>query len=129
VSETSTDRTIESYRQAADEMAALVGEQGHTLSTRRRDRLADRLHHDRLELQQTPEGRAAITGLLDDPRPLVRLSAAGAVLSWDADTARPVLEELRESPARYSLHSISAKHILMEYDAHRPEPDSRPPGD
>jgi hypothetical protein len=128
VSETSTHRTIDDYRQAADEMAVLVGEQGHTLSTRRRERLADRLHHDRLELQQTPEGRAAITDLLDDPRPLVRLAAAGAVLCWDAATARPVLEELRESPARYGLHSISAKHILIEYDADRLEPDSRLPG-
>jgi Domain of unknown function (DUF2019) len=128
VSETSTDHTIESYRQAADEMAALVGEQGHTLSTRRRDRLADRLHHDRLALQRTPEGRAAIADLLDDPRPHVRLAAAGAVLLWDAARARPVLEELRESPARYGLHAISAKHILIEYDAHRLEPDSRLPG-
>jgi hypothetical protein len=127
VSETSTHRTIESYRQAADEMAVLVGDQGHTLSTRRRERLADRLHHDRLELQRTPEGRAAITGLLGDPRPPVRLAAAGAVMSWDAAAARPVLEELRESPARYGLHSISAKHILIEYDAQRLEPDSRLP--
>jgi hypothetical protein len=128
VSDTSPEVTIESYRQTLSELADLVGDQGNTLSTRRRDRLADRVHHDRLELQQTPEGRSAITGLLDDPRPPVRLAASGAVLSWDADRARPVLEELRDSPARYGLHSISAKHILIEYDAHRLEPDSRLPG-
>jgi hypothetical protein len=128
VSDTSPETRIESYRQTLSELADLVGDEGHTSSTRRRDRLAERLHHDRLELQQTPEGRSAITGLLDDPRPPVRLAAAGAVLAWDAEKARPVLEELRESPARYGLHAIAAKHILIEYDAHRLAPDSRLPG-
>lgn len=128
MSETSLETAIESYRQTLSELADLVGDQGHTSNARRRDRLVEQLHYQRLVLQGSEEGRAAITALVDDPRPAVRLWSAGHSLFADEDRARPALAEIRDSPARYGLHSIIAKHTLLEYDAGRLAADSRLPG-
>jgi hypothetical protein len=43
------------------------------------------------------------------------------VLFWDAQAARPTLTEIRDSPMRYDLHSITAKHTLVAFDAGRLE--------
>lgn len=100
-------------------MSDLLGEQGHTANTRRWARLADEWLDERKSLEQSEEGRAAIAALMVDPRPTVRLWSAAAVLFWDADVARQVLAEIRDSPIRYDLHSITAKHTLLEFDADR----------
>ncbi len=116
------------YRQTLDEMADLVGEQGHTDNERRWNRLVSSLGDARAELERTDDGRAAIEGLMSDPRATVRLWSAAAVLFWDEAQARPVLEEIREGPVRYDLHSITAKHTLLEYDAGRLSPGGDLPG-
>jgi hypothetical protein len=128
VSDTSRETAIESYRQTLSELADLVGDEGHTSNTRRRDRLTEQLQSQRLLLQDSDEGSAAIAALLDDPRPAVRLWAAGHSLFSDEARARSTLVEIRDTPIRYGLHSIIAKHTLLEYDAGRLEAGTRLPG-
>ena len=128
MTEGSTTVQVERYRQTLSEMAHLAGEQGHTDNERRWSRLVGELQDARAELEASAEGRAAIAGLMADTRPTVRLWSAAAVLFWDEASARPTLEALRESPIRYGLHSITAKHTLLEYDAGRLSPNDALPG-
>jgi hypothetical protein len=128
VTETAPTGAAERYRQTLEEMADLVGEQGHTDSTRRWGRLVERLDGERRVLDKSDEGRASITALVGDPRPTVRLWSAAATLFWDEPRARPALEEIREEPIRYGLHSIIAKHTLLEFDAGRLTPGAELPG-
>ena len=116
------------YRQTLEAMADLVGEQGHTDATRRWDRLVEQLDDERRVLEESEEGRSAIGALMSHPRPTVRLWSAAAALFWDEGQARPALEEIREEPLRYGLHSITAKHTLLEYDAGRLTPGAALPG-
>jgi hypothetical protein len=109
-------------------MADLAGEQGHTDNERRWTRLVDDLHEARAELESSAEGRSAIAELMGDARATVRLWSAAAVLFWDEPQARPVLVEIREAPGKYGLHSITAKHTLLHYDAGRLSPDDALPG-
>jgi hypothetical protein len=128
VTESPTTGAAERYRQTLEEMADLVGDRGHHDNPRRWNRLVDQWRADRRLLTGTDDGRAAIAALLDDPRPTVRLWSAAAVLFWDPDAARPTLTEIRDSPMRYDLHSITAKHTLLEFDAGRLARDARLPG-
>jgi hypothetical protein len=128
VSDAALQTAIETYRQTLSELADLVGDQGHTSNARRRDRLVEQLQSQRLALQGSAEGRAAIADLVDDPRPAVRLWSAGHSLFADEPRARSTLVEIRDSPVRYGLHSIIAKHTLLEYDAGRLSADTRLPG-
>lgn len=128
MTESPTTGAAERYRQTLDEMADLAGEQGHTDNERRWLRLVGELHGARAELEASADGRAAIAGLMTDPRTTVRLWAAASVLFWDEHQARPALEEIREAPGKYGLHSITAKHTLLEYDAGRLSPDDALPG-
>jgi hypothetical protein len=116
VSENATEEAIERYRRTLFEMADDVGALGHTSSDRRWKRLTEQLDKDQRVLAESPAGRSAIKGLIDDPRPTVRLFSATATLGWDEPTARPVLVELREDPLKYGLHSILAKHTLLDHD-------------
>jgi hypothetical protein len=109
-------------------MAELAGDQGHVDNPRRWERLVGQWLTDRRSLAASPEGRTAITGLLDDPRPTVRLWAAAAVLFWDADAARPVLTAIREYPLEYDLHSITAKQTLLAFEEGTLDPDAPLPG-
>jgi hypothetical protein len=118
---------IGKYREILFQMADLDGDKGHTSHTRQWNRLVDRLQAQRLLVQSSPHGQSAITALLDDPRPTVRAWAAGAALFWDEPRARPVLEELRDSPANYGLHSVSARYTLIEFDAGHLNPSWEPP--
>lgn len=128
MTESPTTEAAERYGETLREMADLVGEEGHTEASRRWDRLVEQLADQRRVLQESPEGRAAIAAHLTNPQPTARLWSAAAVLFWDEDAARPVLVEIREEPLRYGLHSIMAKHTLLEYDAGRLEPDAVLPG-
>ena len=116
---------IERYRQTLTEMADLGGDQGFVSSSRRWDRLVDRLREDEPAVCASAEGREAVAVLLADPRPTVRLWAATAALSWDEEQARRVLVEVREDPTRYGLNSINAKQALLTFDASRPDPPAR----
>ncbi|MGC4110566.1 MAG: hypothetical protein QM747_09120 [Nocardioides sp.] len=120
--------TIERARDTLRQMAELVGDQGHTENSRRWDRLVDQWLTDRRELASSPEGRAAVAELMADPHPVVRLWSSAAVLFWDPEAARPVLTAIREFPAEYDLHSITAKHTLLAFDAGTFGPDDRLPG-
>lgn len=128
MTESPTTGAAERYRQTLEEMADLVGDQGHTESTRRWNRLVHQLEDDRQVLDASADGRAAIAALLTDPRPTVRLWSAAAVLFWDDQQARPALVEIREEPVRYGLHSIIAKHTLRDFDEGRLAPGSDLPG-
>ena len=110
------------------EMAELVGEGGHRDNPRRWNRLVEQWLAERAVLEESDEGRATVAALMDDPRPTVRLWSAAAVLFWDPDAARPTLTEIRDSPMRYDLHSITAKHTLLEFDAGRLARGERLPG-
>ena len=127
MTEKATD-PIERSRRTLGEMSDLVGDQGHTTNTRRWDRLVGEWLGDRRVLEQSEQGRAAIVALMADERPVVRLWSAAAVLFWDGDAARPVLAEIRDQPIRYDLHSITAKHTLLEFDAGTLDRDARLPG-
>lgn len=109
-------------------MADLVGDRGHRDNPRRWNRLVDEWLADLVVLEQSDEGQATVAALTDDPRPAVRLWSAGAVLFWDEDAARPTLTEIRDSPARYDLHAITAKHTLLDFDAGRLVRGERLPG-
>jgi hypothetical protein len=128
VTESPTTGAAERFRQTLDQMADLVGEQGHTDNERRWQRLVGELNDARSVLETSADGRSAIAELMSDARPTVRLWSAAAVLFWDADAARPTLVEIREAPVRYGLHSITAKHTLIEYDAGRLSPGDPLPG-
>jgi hypothetical protein len=92
------------------------------------DRLIGEWMAHRSVLESTDEGRAAIAELMKDSRPTVRLWSAAAALFWDPDAARATLTEIRDAPMRYDLHSITAKHTLLEYDAGRLDRDAALPG-
>jgi hypothetical protein len=121
------ETTIESYRRSLLDLADLVGDQGHAPSSARRwERLVSQAQAERLTLRESPEGRSAITSLMQDPRPTVRLWSAGAALSWDEAAALETLRELRESPSQYGIHSISAKHLMLAFESGDLDPDAQP---
>jgi hypothetical protein len=128
VTESPTTGAAERYRQTLDEMAELAGERGHHDNPRRWGRLVDQLRTAQRVLVESEEGRVRIAGLFDDSRPAVRLWSAAAVLFWDPERARPVLEEIREAPATYDLHSITAKQTLLAFDDGTLDPDRPLPG-
>jgi hypothetical protein len=119
---------LERGRRTLGEMADLVGDRGHRDNARRWDQLVDQWLAHRRVLSQSEEGRAALSAMMADPRPAVRLWSAAAVLFWDDDAARPILTEIRDSPATYDLHSITAKHTLLGFEAGTLEEGARLPG-
>jgi hypothetical protein len=123
-----TAEAIERSRHTLGQMSELVGDRGHHENPRRWDRLIGEWMADRSVLEGTDEGRAAIGELMSDSRPTVRLWSAAAALFWDPETARAALTEIRDAPMRYDLHSITAKHTLLEFDAGRLDRDAALPG-
>jgi Domain of unknown function (DUF2019) len=63
-------------------------------------------------LRDTPAGRRAITGLLDDPVTPVRLLAATHSLQWEPDRAQLVLQEIEQEGNPYA---VDAKWTLRSY--------------
>jgi hypothetical protein len=64
-------------------------------------------------LKASEEGRKGIMSLMVDENPYVRVWAAGHSLQWEPETARRILEGIRDSDGP---GSISAKYTLIEYD-------------
>jgi hypothetical protein len=85
---------------------------------RKANKLFDTRHSVQKALAATPEGREALSALMDDESPDVQASAAAHSLRWDESKARAVLVAIRdhEPPLRGSL---SAKYVLIEHDAGR----------
>ena len=118
-SDADIERAWSIYPKTLVDMAGVSGDSGATDSPRRWNRLVDRLQEQILVLQGSPIGRDAISELLDDPRPTVRLWSATHALLWNEARARTVLEALRDSPELVGLHATSARYTLREYDVGR----------
>jgi len=72
-------------------------------ASRRRDRKRVQALRDRFvqlagELMETPEGRAAMEGLLDHPSSRLRYAVSTAVIEWAPEKAIPVLARLIYEP-------------------------------
>lgn len=76
----------------------------------------DRLHKLYKILRTTPEGQEAISRLMADSDPYVRLWAASHSLFWKPDDARKVLEQIA---ACGGLLGFDAEMVLKEFDAGR----------
>lgn len=115
---TVVDRAWERYRSALEQMAELDNGIGEVQSPAKHNRLVDEMRAQHSVLRSSEAGRNAIASLLSDSRAAVRVWAAGDVLAWDEQSARQVLEALRDSPD-VGLHAVSAKYTLREFDAGR----------
>jgi hypothetical protein len=100
---------IERYRQHA------IGT-GSISNPRKCNRHAADLHACYKTLRQSEEGRNSIAYLMFDYEPSVRCWAAAHSLLWRPDTARHVLERLRDSQGPFAL---DAEMTLEEYDKGR----------
>lgn len=112
------ERAIEKYTATLRAMADLPSQAGVAESPRRWNRLANELQRQHLILRESPVGQHAISALMDDPRPVVRVWASGHALLWDDAKARSVLEALRDDPDA-GLVSIDAKYTLREFEKGR----------
>jgi Domain of unknown function (DUF2019) len=63
-------------------------------------------------IRGSPDGRQAISGLLDDPVTAVRLLAATHSLQWEPQRAQVVLEEIEHEN---NLYAVDAKWTLRSY--------------
>ncbi len=77
----------------------------------------DQVHATAKTLSATEDGQAAISSLLTDDDVAVRLCAATYSLRWNEGPARTVLEDIRDNDQ--SLHSMTARYTLKEWDAGR----------
>ncbi len=77
------------------------------------NRWVDKMHKAYKQLRESEQGREAITTLLSDPNVDVRAWAASHVLRWAPQTARPVLEQIRDAKGRCSF---DAEMVLREFD-------------
>jgi hypothetical protein len=78
-----------------------------------------------LVLRQTEEGRAVVSGFMDDPVPTVALWAATQALFWDESKARARLASFVEGKGVYAFE---AEVTLREFDAGRLNTDWLPKG-
>ena len=113
--QSAVDRAWEHYRSALEQLASLDNGAGEVASPAEHNQLVNELRSHRSALGSSAVGRAAVEGLLTNPRAVVRLWAASDALAWNEQAARPVLEELRDSPD-VGLHATSAKYTLREFD-------------
>jgi hypothetical protein len=119
-------RAIAKYTATITAMAELPSRAGVAESPRRWNRLVDELQRQQLILRGTSLGQQAISALMDDPRPVVRVWAAGYALFWDEAKARSVLEALRDDTSAGVL-SVDAKYTLTEFEKGRLNPSWEPP--
>lgn len=115
----------EQYRAALVEMN---GMSAGTSTPADWNRLVDRMQWFHLALKATPEGRAAISALIDDPCSTVREWSTTNALAWDPARA---LVALRAQIAGDGQRVFTAKVVLHEHEAGRLNtawtPKGRPP--
>lgn len=99
------EELITSYRQLAIDWAA-------TEDARSANRLIIEQQEVVRRLKVMPHGREALTELLRDPSPGVRLAAASHALAWHDPAAIAVLEDLRRGSG---LHALDAELTLRGY--------------
>jgi hypothetical protein len=113
---------IERYREGLLAMDSI--RPGEDRGARRWNANVHEVQRAQLELRKTPEGRAAITELIDDPVPTVAHWAASHALFWSEGKARAYLESER---ARQDVGGFEAEMTLREFDAGRLRHDWQPP--
>ena len=79
-------------------------------------RLHQRAHELASDLGASALGRAELEACITDPVVWVRVAAAADAMRWAPDTARPVLESIRQAGG---AGSIDAAFALMQVDAGR----------
>jgi hypothetical protein len=114
-------RAIAKYTATLTAMAELPSRAGVAESPRHWNRLANELQRKRLILRESSFGQQAISALMDDPSPVVRVWAAGHALFWDEAKARSVLAALRDETG-VGVGSVDAKYTLIEFDKGRLNP-------
>lgn len=80
------------------------------------NRLVDRMQWFQLALMATPEGRSAITGMIDDPCSTVREWSTTNALAWNPTVA---LEALHQQISAEGHRAFTAKVVLHEHEAGR----------
>ncbi len=99
------EELLRQYREAADKTK--------DPNPKTANRWAGRLLKAYKGLRESEQGKAAMTILLTDPSIEVRVWAATHVLGWAPETARPVLEQIRDAKGRCSF---DAEIVLREFD-------------
>lgn len=99
----SAEDLAEEYRRLVLEKRALFDK------PRLGNKLVPRINAICDELSSTPDGRRALSALLDDPEVGVRLSAAVDSWRWNEERATRVLEEIM---TENSFDAISARYGL-----------------
>lgn len=109
-----TDALVARYRTILVEMDARRTETGGRPRTW--NRLVQRMQAVQLELRATPEGRDAITNLINDENPTVRSWSAVNALAWAPAQARA---ELKREASAGGVLGFDAEISLREFDAGR----------
>jgi hypothetical protein len=111
------------YRATLLKMDALRVEGGN--NAEQWNRLVDQLQVLHLKLRETPEGRQAITTLIDDENRMVRLWSATNALAWEPERAKDTLKGLA---AEGGHGSFEAKITLREFGRGKLKTDWVPKG-
>lgn len=104
-----TSETLQDYREAG-----LAWDLFGLDNISKANALLDRLHRLAKRLRETSDGRAGLEGLMRDEQIGVRLLAATECLTWAADLAVPVLEEIEGTAGS---QAFSAKYTLKQFRA------------
>lgn len=120
-----TERSLAEWRdQYRDELVEIDATRlAEDEDARRHNRHVDRMQEAYLALRQTAEGRAVISGLIDDPVPTVALWAATQALFWDEPRARARLTSFVDGQ---DLHAFEAEVTLRRFDGGRLKTDWQP---
>ena len=120
-----TERSLVEWRdQYRDELVEIDAIRlAEDAGARRHNRHVDRMQQAYLALRQTAEGRAVISGFIDDPVPTVALWAATQALFWDEPRARARLASFVDGQG---LQAFEAEVTLREFDAGRLNTDWQP---
>ena len=119
VPQATVSELIAEYRQAVVALDAISFEHGR--GARSWNAHVHKVQRAQLKLRETPEGRAAITLLIDDSVPTVARWAASHALLWDEAAARKQLEK------EQSAGRLDAATTLKEFDEGRLRHDWQPP--
>jgi hypothetical protein len=104
------------YRAHLEEWARVRRSAGSTRDIRRANKLVVKAHAGAKRLKATPEGQAALAGLLNHPDPGIRAWIATEILSFDPTLGCAVLEEIRDEQGP---GAFDAGVTLEEFEAGR----------